>query len=266
MGEIETAQVELAAAVTGLYTEFAGYSHNHSMDFCPHCVSKADVALLYAHSLRELTAPDLEKYAFKAMTTWGDPDDFKHFLPRIFELLTVPRGVTLAVDPEIVIGKLGYARWKEWPGNEQVAIVSFLKAWMHWRLISEFSYSSYCELSNCLESLAIVEKNLTPYLATWRADFFATNNSRLNTAGFLDFSQDALYKGKLTWAANSLQAAQIINWLLEPDVLPLLEKTALEFFETSTASELIAVIEGGINALETLKTLYPNGIKPETQA
>lgn len=266
MDEIETAQVTLAAAVTGLNTEFSSYSHNHEMDFCPHCVSKADVALLYARPLRELTAPDLEKYAFKAMTTWGDLDDFKHFLPRIFELLTAPPEVTLEVDPQIVIGKLGYARWKTWPETEQTAIISFLKAWLHWRLISEFSYSSYSELSNCLESIAVVEENFAPYLSIWRTDFFASNRARLNTAGFLDFSQDALYKGKLAWAANPSQAAQIINWLLEPEVLPLLEKTALEFFETSTDPELTGILEGGINTLETLKMLFHGPIKFETQA
>jgi hypothetical protein len=266
MNGIETAKLRLFTAVKGLYTEFAGYSHHHAVDFCPHCVSKADIALLYARPLRELTAPDLEKYAFKAMTTWGDPDDFKHFLPRIFELLTLSSPKSLEIDPEIAIGKMNYARWKTWPENEQAAVVNFLKAWLHCRLISEFSYSSLHEVSSCLESIAIVEKNLTPYLATWRADFFAVTNARLNTAGFLDFSQDTLYKGKLAWAANPSQAAQIINWLLEPEVLPLMEKTALEFFETVTDPELTAILEGGVNALETLKMLFPGPLKPETQA
>jgi hypothetical protein len=226
------------------------------------------VALLYARPLQELSAVDLEKYAFKAMTTWGDSDDFKHFLPRIFELLTVPPEDTLAVEPEIAIGKLAYARWKEWPENEQVAIVNFLKAWMHWRLVSKFNHYSNRRVSNCLESIAIVEENFAPYLAIWRVDFFALKQARLNTAAFLDFSQEALYEGRFAWTANPTQAGQVINWLLEPEVLPLMEKTVFEFLAPSNPVDPILgwILTDGISALKTLKMLFPGLIKPETQA
>ena len=66
---------------------------------------------LIAKRLRDLTDTDLKKYAFKALTTWGNADDFRHFLPRLFELEAVhPQRIVGLVDPEILFGKLAYAQ------------------------------------------------------------------------------------------------------------------------------------------------------------
>ncbi len=48
--------------------------------------SPEDEKRLHKTSLRELNAKDLELYATDALFVWGNVDDFRHFLPRIFEL------------------------------------------------------------------------------------------------------------------------------------------------------------------------------------
>ena len=67
--------------------------------------------------------PDLKQYATDALLVWGNETDFKHFLPRIFEL-AVAHGEEF-VDPQIVFHKLRHADWRYWPMFEQSAIEHF---------------------------------------------------------------------------------------------------------------------------------------------
>lgn len=116
---------ELRTAIDTLYVCFSKYPLNAQMEGCPCCVSGEDKSTLHSKSLRDLTGDDLSKYAFKAMTTWGTVDDFKHYLPRIFELMTTG----FIVDTFVVLGKLEYSEWQTWPTEEQAAIRQFLLAW-----------------------------------------------------------------------------------------------------------------------------------------
>lgn len=62
------------------------------------------------------------------MTTFGDLDDFKHFLPRLIELhiqapFETPYGAYILFD------KLAYARWLNWPENERSAVTAIIQDW-----------------------------------------------------------------------------------------------------------------------------------------
>lgn len=96
------------------------------MEGCPCCVSDIDKEKIHTKQLRHLEGDDLSRYAFKAMTTWGDTDDFKHYLPRIFELLST---TDFIVDTFVVLGKLDYGKWTTWATEEQKVIKDFLLAW-----------------------------------------------------------------------------------------------------------------------------------------
>jgi hypothetical protein len=95
----------IANAIEDLYRVFAGCRLDPHVEGCPHCVSDRDHARIHSRPLRSLSGDDLGRYAFKAMTTWGNERDFRHFLPRILELL-----VSNDLDPptEVVLGKLAY--------------------------------------------------------------------------------------------------------------------------------------------------------------
>jgi hypothetical protein len=96
------------------------------------------------------------------MTTWGDVDGFRHFLPRIFELFATGQG--LDVDPEIVISKLTYGGWTTWPAGEQQTVNRFLRA--YWSVeISE--YPHFRDIDAVVCSLAQAMDDLSPLLTTW---------------------------------------------------------------------------------------------------
>ena len=121
-------------AVKTLYDVFAVYPPAQKVEGCPCCVSAKDEAVLHLRPLRELTAKDLGRYAFKALSTWGSANDFKHFLPRLLELAADPYDLSYAIDVEVLFGKLNYAKWRNWPSKEQQATDSYFSALWQWLL------------------------------------------------------------------------------------------------------------------------------------
>lgn len=118
--------LELQSAIEGLYATFAPYPLRDDTNACPCCHRPEDEKLLHKRSLRELSTRDMELFATDALFVWGDVDDFRHFLPRIFEL-AVMHGQAF-VDQSIVFNKLHHGEWRYWAEVEQVAIESFFQA------------------------------------------------------------------------------------------------------------------------------------------
>jgi hypothetical protein len=75
-----------------------------------------------------LTWADLGIFAFKALTNFGDADDFRHFLPRLLELYVLDHsGAPHTLF--MLFEKLNAATWTRWPGHEVAAIRRFIDAW-----------------------------------------------------------------------------------------------------------------------------------------
>src|SRR5262249_12479085 len=116
MDDVETPRVTLAQAIAALYEAFGRYRRRPSIDACPHCVGKKDQATLARAPLRNLSCAELSRYAFKAITTWGEAEDYKHFLLRILELAVTPEGREWpGLDLEVIAGKIQLAGWPTWP-------------------------------------------------------------------------------------------------------------------------------------------------------
>lgn len=151
---------ELKIAIENLYLTFSIYPFQSTMAGCPCCVSDLDKKNIHVKQLRDLNEEDLSKYAFKAMTTWGDLADFKHFLPRIFELLAT---TNFPVDSQIVLGKLEYGNWNEWPQAEKVGIQQFLVAW--WADFAKHNKTFDLELFTKIYSYT---NNIDALLTDWK--------------------------------------------------------------------------------------------------
>jgi hypothetical protein len=96
----------LRAAVEGLYAAFAAYPLREDTNACACCHSTENEKRLHRKQLRQIGPDDLQQYANDALLVWGDVSDFKHFLPRIFELM-MAHGAEF-VDPQAVFKKLYY--------------------------------------------------------------------------------------------------------------------------------------------------------------
>jgi hypothetical protein len=124
---LAAAQNSLTQARHVLATVFVKYPLRDDTDGCLCCVSAADHA--------ELQSGNLRRYAFKAMSTWGNELDFKHFVPALLAALTpaskyYPGTVhDGACDLQCFANKLAYAHWENWPIEEQQAVLGCLRAW-----------------------------------------------------------------------------------------------------------------------------------------
>jgi hypothetical protein len=146
-----------------LYQVFSRYPHPSGMEGCPCCTSPGDARPMLSVPLQRIPPESLEKFAFKALTTWGMVDDYKYFLPRILELSL---SGLLVCDLEIVLGKLAYGGYRSWPSAEQQAVEEIILSC--WRgCLAEFDRQTLKGMYNADSLLcgAAQFTDVTPFLA-----------------------------------------------------------------------------------------------------
>ena len=162
---------EFELVIEELYKTFSKYPFKSKIEGCPCCVKDSDKSTLHSKKLRELETEDLSYYAFKAMTTFGDLEDFKHYLPRIFELSAKRK---LMVDTFVILGKLEYGNWLTWDKGEKSIINKFIQSWWKYDI-----NNNECFDSEILIELNKVIKDLQEMLDCWSLD--------LETQGFKNY-------------------------------------------------------------------------------
>jgi hypothetical protein len=232
-------------AIEKLYKVFSRYPLRKHVEGCPCCVHEEDKLALESKPLRELTAAELGRYSFKAMTTWGDKDDFRHFLPRISELLVSETG--LGWDEEVILGKLALAEWKDWPEQEQIDVRDFLHAgWNSLLLQSEPSI----EPDGWLCGMGRAGEDLQKYLEDWIE--LRISNAYEHLASFVECNQPTYVKRhSLTnafWPDSPEAVAQLCNWLAS---LQTREKLEAIYFENE-ASNCAPALAHAIDQLELI--------------
>jgi len=212
----------LPDAIAKLYRTFAQYRLGEDFTGCAHCVDPRDSARLSATPLVDLKLSDLDNYAFKAMTTWGTPQDFKHFLPRLFELAAENTDGFLSF--EVLFSKLDYAKWEGWPSSESDAVNEYLFAFWHHVLDThseehDFICTVLCALANARSS---VKNDLNAWLN------HATPTAYIHLACFVVVNLPSLHQHfKLDnphWKERRTQHQEVVSWLATPAVLHYLEE------------------------------------------
>jgi len=222
-------KVDLNSSIEGLYVTFARYPRPEKIDFCPcGCTKPEEVAPLLAAPLRDLRFADLGNYCFSAMTTQGSVDDFRHFLPRLFQGAAEEE---FAYNLEILFGKLGYAKWLTWPPDEIASIRAYLSA--IWKLGIDSSpieqnLPGIYEIETLLASIAVTGETLSPYLQTWTE--MKTPQGDLNLVQFVTMFGAYFSEGKTLnfafWEKLPLAGAELREWLLRPDSLDRISRSA----------------------------------------
>jgi hypothetical protein len=219
----------LESAIEGLYETFARYPQPERVEYCPcGCTKPDEVAPLLAAPLRALRFTDLGNYCFSAMTTQGSVDDFRHFLPRMFQGAAEEE---FAYNLEILFGKLSYAKWLTWPEGEIAAVRTYLTAIWRFGIDSfpiEQSMPGIYEIETLLASIACTGEALGPYLQVWTET--KTLEADRNLVQFVtmygaDFS-DGKTLSVAFWERAAPAGAELRNWLLRPDTLDRVSRSA----------------------------------------
>jgi hypothetical protein len=224
----EFERADLNGAIEGLYAAFSGYGVDFPLSACALTVSPEDQQWLASKPLRELGPYDLAFYSFKAITTFGTVADFKHFLPRIFELVATVPGYPR--NPEIVVGgKLAYANWRSWPETEQVAVERYFRAL--WRdTLAQFRSVLFAD--ECLGCIAQAVEELGPFLRYWEAAVERDQPARLHLAEYVCGVVGCLREGRVVgafWEDHPERSRQVSTWLLSPVMASKVERSFDDF-------------------------------------
>lgn len=214
-----TSEESLRSAVEHLYRVFARYPFPVKSEYCKHCVRAEEQSALRSKPLRELNAKDLSRYSFKALSTWGTVEQFKHLLPRLFELVITDEYRECL---EILFGKPRFGGLSTWPGDEQAALNVYCGAlWRH--ALARYpigeALASFPSIDECLCSIAQIIDDLSPFLEAWDSD-----RGQAATRHLVDFAvENASYlreNRRLSnnfWDERRTQMQQVVDWFLARD-------------------------------------------------
>lgn len=219
----------MSEPIENLYKVFSQYPLRKHVEGCPCCIDGEDKLALESKPLQKLTSADLGRYAFKAMTTWGDKDDFRHFLPRIFELLASEAG--LGCDEEVILGKPALAEWGKWPEREQSAVRDFLRAGWHSLLAQS---EPNIEPDSWLCGIGRAGESLQEYLDDWVE--LRTANAYEQLVTFVKRNRPTYLKrhslSNPFWPGSPEAVTELCNWLTSPQTREGLETI---YFENESA-------------------------------
>lgn len=234
-GPVLDYEAGLRAAIDALYETFARYRLRADIEACPCCTSEAMKQALHGAPLRELGTVKLDHYTFKAMTTWGDVDDFRHFLPRILELLGTSGG--FSNDAPDVLSKLTYGNWRSWPAREQHAIEAFIVAWGRVLLSHR---RGPVPIAHYAMALTLYGQDIERFLLEWRWRAACELVAALHLADLASEGFTGCY-----WDEEEPRIERLRRWLADPALEELLIDRALGQDDPRIASEL----ESGANQL-----------------
>lgn len=232
MNGLQKAATELDDAIRDLYRVFRPYRARFPLEACDHCVDESHQRQIAGRPLEELSSEDLSYYAFKAMTTFGTVNDFKHFLPRILELTVRDRD--FMVDCEVVYGKLPYASWREWPAMEQRTVEQFL--WAMWRH-ELASLDAAMAIDVCLGCLAGVIESLTEFLGYWTEAMDRSSVARIRMAEFVRDQFPVGDEPLPFWEESRNQQKELLSWLGRDDTATRVRRALSEWTATAEGKE-----------------------------
>jgi len=233
---------KLDQAIEGLYTAFEGYRLPKHTNPCPCCHSAEDELILQAQPLRELDPDHLWKYSMDALLVWGDEAVFKHFLPRIFELLaTLPNPSLQLIDQEIMFSKFRHGNWRAWPDEEQAAVEGYLHSVWHEVLGDPPAEERYSDLESWICSIGQCEDDLSSYLHEWIEDERQSASLALSCLLLTSAVARTSRNGRNAFCSGrDDQYAQLQKWVKSPAVIEKLRNAAVRCTDSALAEEFAA--------------------------
>ncbi len=233
---------ELRERIEGLYSAFTGYPLKPDTNACPCCHSEEDERMVHRKPLRQLGPEHLQKYATDALLVWGDEDTYRHFLPRIYELVATLQDPDFSdVGQEALFARLRYGVWWTWPESERNAIRAYLKAlWQEVLNRPQDRNSNIAEIEDWLRSIAQAEPNLQWYLDHWLAAPGLESSFHL---ACLAAYTDILQPRPSGWMEAREQLKQLQNWVNSSAVKAKLMSAAQEW-PSEPVIELAASVVG----------------------
>jgi len=213
---------DIAVAIQGLYATFARYPRPAKIEYCPcGCTKPSEMLPLLALPLDELRFEDLANYSTSAMTTQGSVEDFKYFLPRLLDGIARER---YGFNPEMLLGKLKYAKWHNWDEEELNAVRGFLIAMWNVGITNfplEQAFPAFFEVETLIASIASTGERIKPYLDIW--DQAAVKEADQHLLQFVTQFGTDFDNGRTLgfgfWERLLEPAETLRAWILQPETI-----------------------------------------------
>lgn len=191
-----SAETDFARTVTSLkkgwealFAAFAEYPPLETLDVSRLRDPEKILRDLCSAPMSELSGNALSSYANWALTTAGNIEEYKHYLPRILQHALFTPGEP-GFDPLTILSKLEYADWRGWPASERSAIENVYRASWHW---ARLQHPDEFDAMNWFICAIRLEKDVNSVLESWLSNL--TPNSALQLADVINRS-DGLAYGK----------------------------------------------------------------------
>jgi hypothetical protein len=232
------AELNPRRVVTRLYKVFSRYKREQIR-----CEMTDRLLIDTGRPLREFTHADLDYYAWKAMSTLGTREDFKHFLPRLLELSTERDPLGLGTNVGGVLMKLQYGECHKWPEAEKAVLLEFFVT--SWRLALTVP-DPRLHVEDLLEGIALFAADVTPYLREWASSDDAAALRHL--CAYIPSLAHGIRKEKtpparLVYRWINLDPAPLLRWLIDPATEASLEAAFFRHAQEPVAQELSQAIE-----------------------
>ncbi len=197
--------------------------------------------IISSKPLAELTGEELHFFVFKVCYTWGDVNDYKHFLPRVFELIAQYKEGE--IEAWIAIEKLSYCNWEDWKKPEYEAILNYLNSlWV--QLINEEEVDALWNFEELFTSIAKVHPAFNYMLKEWEE-----SKSVASTLRFCEFiggtATELTRRGQVKQLKDEPELSdEFVRWAKGP----MQQKLEMAFNSTENEETLEKIVQ----VLETL--------------
>ena len=114
------------ALISRLYQVFAMYGPGRAFG-CTHCYSEEDLAYYANTPLVEIPIERLKSMLGETGDHWDSAEAYKHFLPRLLEVMGPPHFVE-DIYPEHTFETLLFHGFTSWPEAERRVVLDYLRA------------------------------------------------------------------------------------------------------------------------------------------
>ena len=184
------AESRLRDAIAQSYEAFVSIACPVKLETSPLRNGHKILRTLTSAPLRQLSGEQIGPYSGWALTTVGDDRDYRHFLPRIFEL-AVTDPVWLGTDPSVIAGKLNMGAWRNWPASQQSAVVQVFNAAFD-AMVEKHPDDWPSQAADWFCGIATLREPIAPVIDRWRTSNWA--NAALNLAGLINAESKNIHR------------------------------------------------------------------------
>lgn len=182
-------KAKLNDAIAQCYAAFANMPCPRRLTASPLRDGDKILRALTSAPLRELSGEQIGPYSGWAITTVGDGDDYRHFLPRILELSVIDP-VWLGTEPPVVASRMEMACWRDWPAAQQSAVLRVFHAAFD-ALVEIHPHDAH-SVDGWFCGLITLGQSVSLTVERWRC--IASPNAGLHMATFINDNATGLHR------------------------------------------------------------------------